>query len=70
MNKIDSKLVLIGLLLVTNLLILFELKKPNPPTIQDVKIVAIKPNLDIPIVNSKDFFPLSGDNVIDVRIVR
>ena len=65
MNKIDIKSVLIGLVLITNVLILFELKKPIPTT-QDVKIVSLRPNLDFPISNTS---PMRLDNVIDVRIV-
>ena len=66
MNKIDIKSVLIGLVLITNVLILFELKKPIPTT-QDVKIVSLRPNLDFPISNTS---PMRLDNVIDVRIVK
>ena len=71
MNKIDFKSVLIGLLLVTNLFILFELKKPKPPTTQDVQIVSVNRDVEIPIVNSRNSFALLlDDNVIDVRIVK
>ena len=68
MNKIDIKSVLIGLLLITNVLILFELKKPKPTT-QDVKIVSIKSNVAIPIKNTRNRFALSDANVLNVRIV-
>ena len=68
MNKIDIKSVLIGLVLITNVLILFELKKPIPTT-QDVKIVSLKPSVTFPIVNNKRF-SLSDNDVIKVRIVK
>ena len=68
MNKIDIKSVLIGLVLITNVLILFELKKPIPTT-QDVKIVSLKPSVTFPIVNNKRF-SLSDNGVIKVRIVK
>jgi len=67
MKKIDIKSVLIGLVLITNVLILFELKKPIPTT-QDVKIVDVDGG--IPIQNLKSGFRLDDSDVIKVRIVK
>ena len=67
MKNLDIKSVLIGLLLITNVLILFELRKPIPTT-QDVKIVGVDGG--IPIQNLKSGFYLDDKDVIKVRIVK